>query len=478
MAETRTEEDFLGKVEVPADAYYGVQTTRAIENFPMTGYHLDDDLITGYAIEKKAAARANYEVGLLDEKKAKCIMQAAQELIDGKLHDQIVVDPIQGGGGVSINLNITEVIANRALEIMGKKKGDYKTISPNSDVNKSQSTNDSMPTSVHVGVLRHLDRLIPILQSVHDDFVAKSKEFDSVIKMGRTHLQDAVPIRLGQEFGAYAEVLGRDIERIEGTRDIFYTTNMGGSAIGTGLNADPEYAKRVVKYIAEYSGYPMRPVKNKIDGTQNGDAYMVLSSALKTCMVDMTKVMSDLRLMASGPRCGLHEINIPPRQPGSSIMPGKVNPSMPELINQCCYQVVGNDITISMGCENAQFELNVMEPVIFYNMFQSLTLMEHAFTVFDKYCLKDITANADQCKQFVDNSVGIVTALNPHIGYEASALIAKEAYQTGRPVRDVIVEHGVLTKEEVDTILHPMEMTTPGIAGKEFLEKKTHKKIK
>lgn len=477
MAETRTEQDFLGKKEVPIDAYYGVQTMRAIENFPITGYRLDDDMIKAYAIVKKAAARANCEVGLLDETKAKYIMQAAQEVIDGKLHDQFMVDPIQGGAGTSINLNTTEVIANRALELMGAKKGDYKTISPNSDVNKSMSTNDSFPTAIHLSCLMHLKRVLPVLQQVHDDFLAKSKEFDQVIKMGRTHLQDAVPVRLGQEFAAYAHVLERDIDRLTKVQNDLYPVNMGGTAIGTGLNSEPEYIKKVVQYIAEYSGFPMEHDEDMIDGTQNLDAYLVLSGAMKTCMLDMTKVMSDLRLMTSGPRCGLHEINLPARQPGSSIMPGKVNPVMCEVVNQSCYQICGNDLTVSLGCENGQFELNVMEPVIAFNLLQSLSIMEHVFTVFDKYCLQGITANEDQCKYWLDRSVGVITALNPHVGYETAALTAKEAYETGRPVREVIVDRGVLTKDEVDTILHPMEMTTPGVAGKELLEKKTNKKI-
>lgn len=469
----RIEKDFLGEKHVPADAYYGVQTLRAIENFPITGYKIDHDLINAMALVKKSAALANMETGQLDERIANAIVSAANEILEGKLHDQFLTDPIQGGAMTSINMNTNEVIANRALEILGEEKGNYKVISPNSHVNMSQSTNDSCPTAIHLSTLKGLERLLDVLDSVHDEFVKKSGQFSDLIKMGRTQLQDAVPIRLGQEFEAYAEVLKRDIKRIRNTFENLCEVNLGGTAIGTGLNADPKYIKLAVENLAKYSGFPIKSAGNLIDGTQNTDVYLEVSGALKICMLDMSKVANDLRLMSSGPRCGLSEINLPPRQPGSSIMPGKVNPVMPEVLNQVAFQVVGNDLTIGMACEAGQFELNVMEPVIAYNLLQSIKIMTNVFKVFNKYCLQGITANKERMENYVNNSVGIITAINPHVGYETAASIAKEAITSGRPVREIVLERGVLTKDELDIILHPQEMTHPGISGKELLNMKS-----
>lgn len=468
----RVEKDFLGEKQVPTDAYYGVQTLRAIENFPITGYKIDHDLINALAIVKKSAALANMGTGQLDEKIANAIVTAANEVLEGKLHDQFLTDPIQGGAMTSINMNTNEVIANRALEILGEEKGNYKVISPNSHVNMSQSTNDSCPTAIHLSSLVGLERLLDVLETVHDEFIKKAGEFDGLIKMGRTQLQDAVPVRLGQEFEAYAEVLKRDIKRIRDTRENLCEVNMGGTAIGTGLNADPEYIKLAVENLAKFSGFPIKSASNLIDGTQNTDAYLEVSAALKTCMLNMSKVANDLRLMSSGPRCGLSEINLPSRQPGSSIMPGKVNPVMPEVLNQVAFQVVGNDLTIGMASEAGQFELNVMEPVIAYNLLQSIKIMTNVFKVFNKYCLQGITANKERMENYVNHSVGVITAINPHVGYETAASIAKEAIQSGRPVREIVLERGVLTKEELDIILHPREMTHPGISGKDLLDRK------
>lgn len=468
----RVEKDFLGEKQVPTDAYYGVQTLRAIENFPITGYKIDHDLINALAIVKKSAALANMGTGQLDEKIANAIVTAANEVLEGKLHDQFLTDPIQGGAMTSINMNTNEVIANRALEILGEEKGNYQVISPNSHVNMSQSTNDSCPTAIHLSSLVGLERLLDVLETVHDEFIKKAGEFDGLIKMGRTQLQDAVPVRLGQEFEAYAEVLKRDIKRIRDTRENLCEVNMGGTAIGTGLNADPEYIKLAVENLAKFSGFPIKSASNLIDGTQNTDAYLEVSAALKTCMLNMSKVANDLRLMSSGPRCGLSEINLPSRQPGSSIMPGKVNPVMPEVLNQVAFQVVGNDLTIGMACEAGQFELNVMEPVIAYNLLQSIKIMTNVFKVFNKYCLQGITANKERMENYVNHSVGVITAINPHVGYETAASIAKEAIQSGRPVREIVLERGVLTKEELDIILHPREMTHPGISGKDLLDRK------
>lgn len=472
----RIEKDFLGEKQVPAEAYYGVQTMRAVENFPITGYRLDPALIKAMGMVKKAAAHANAQIGQLDKKIAEAIMASAAEVIAGKLNDQFIVDPIQGGAGTSINMNTNEVIANRALEMIGEQKGNYKVISPNSHVNMAQSTNDSFPTAIHLSTLMTLQTLIDKMETLYSEFRRKENEFDGIIKMGRTHLQDAVPILLSQEFAAYARVLERDIKRIKATRENLYEVNMGATAVGTGLNADPRYIKQVVKDLAEITGLPIRSTSNLVDGTQNTDVYLEVSAALKVCMLNMSKVANDFRLMASGPRCGLGEINLPPRQPGSSIMPGKVNPVMAEVLNQSAFQVVGNDLTISMASEAGQFELNVMEPVIVFNLLQSIRIMTNVFTVFQKYCLSGITANQERMEAYVNQSVGVITAINPHVGYETAASIAKEAIRSNRPVREIVLERGILTAEQLDKILQPHEMTKPGIAGKELLEEKEREK--
>jgi aspartate ammonia-lyase len=468
----RIEKDFLGEKEVPANAYYGVQTLRAVENFPITGYRLDPSLIKAMAIVKKSAAMANKATKQLAAEVANAIIAAADEIIDGNWHDQFIVDPIQGGAGTSINMNTNEVIANRALELVGKPKGSYTIISPNTHVNMAQSTNDAFPTAIHIAVLDSLKGLLDTMEELQQAFFAKANEFDDVIKMGRTHLQDAVPIRLGQEFMAYARVLGRDIGRIQTSRQHLYVVNMGATAVGTGLNADPVYIEKVVGYLAENSSLPLEKADHLVDATQNTDCYLEVSAALKVCMMNMSKVANDLRMMASGPRAGLGEINLPPRQPGSSIMPGKVNPVMVEVLNQVAFQVIGNDHTICLAAEAGQFELNVMEPVLVFNLLQSIKVMTNVFGVFRKYCLEGIEANRDRLEEYVNNSVGIITAINPHVGYETAAAIAKEAIETGKSVRELCVERGALTEEELDIILHPYEMTDPGISGKELLKKR------
>ncbi|EMA6343855.1 aspartate ammonia-lyase [Bacillus cytotoxicus] len=468
----RIEKDFLGEKEVPNEAYYGVQTLRAVENFPITGYRIHESLITAMAIVKKAAALANVETGYLPENIGKEIAAAAQEIMDGKLHDQFIVDPIQGGAGTSINMNTNEVIANRALERMGYEKGDYAKISPNTHVNMAQSTNDAFPTGIHIATLMMLEELLITMEELHRAFIKKAKEFDHVIKMGRTHLQDAVPIRLGQEFNAYSRVLERDIKRIKQSRQHLYEVNMGATAVGTGLNANPMYIEQVVKHLRELSGFPLIGAEHLVDATQNTDAYTEVSAALKVCMMNMSKIANDLRIMASGPRVGLAEIQLPARQPGSSIMPGKVNPVMAEVINQVAFQVIGNDHTICLASEAGQLELNVMEPVLVFNLIQSISIMNNAFRVFREYCIEGITANEELLKQYVERSVGIITAVNPHIGYEAASRIAREAIATGKSVRELCLEHGVLTEEELDIILDPYEMTHPEIAGASLLKNK------
>jgi aspartate ammonia-lyase len=467
--QVRVEKDFLGTKEVPMSAYYGVQTLRAVENFPISGYRIHEELIWAIAVVKKAAAFANMEVKQLNSNIGEAIVRAADELINGQYHDQFIVDPIQGGAGTSINMNANEVIANRAIEIIGGQKGDYSVVSPNTHVNMAQSTNDAFPTAIHIGTLSLLEKLLVTMEELHGTFSKKAEEFESVIKMGRTHLQDAVPIRLGQEFEAYSRVLKRDIERIKNTRQHLYEVNMGATAVGTGLNADPRYIKRVVEFLAEMTGFPLVNAEHLVDATQNTDAYTEVSAALKVCMINMSKIANDLRLMASGPRTGLGEINLPARQPGSSIMPGKVNPVMAEVVNQVAFQVIGNDHTICLASEAGQLELNVMEPVLVFNLLQSISMMNQVFKVFNKYCVEGITANVERCKEYVDRSVGIITALNPHLGYETAARIAREAILTGQSVRDLCIMQGVLTEAELDMILDPHEMTHPGIAGASLL---------
>lgn len=472
ITEFRIEKDFLGEKEVPKNAYYGVQTMRAVTNFPITGYNIDPSLIEAIAIVKKSAAQANIANGQLDETKGKAIIRAAEEIIDGQLHDQFLVDPIQGGAGTSVNMNANEVIANRALEILGEEKGSYSIISPNTHVNMSQSTNDAFPTAIHIATLSKLEKLLNVTKSLHQTYKQKADEFQPYLKMGRTHLQDAVPVRLGQEFEAYARVLARDIKRIEQSLEHLYEVNMGATAVGSGLNADPQYIEKVVMFLSENSGMPLTSAEHLVDATQNTDAYVQVSAALRGCMINQSKIANDLRLMASGPRTGLAEITLPARQPGSSIMPGKVNPVMAEVMNQVAFQVIGNDQTICLASEAGQFELNVMEPVLVFNLLQSIEIMTNVFNAFNDYCLEGIVANKENMEAYVEKSIGIVTAINPHIGYEASTAIAKEALETGKSVREICLEKGILTQEELDIILHPFEMTEPGIAGKELIKAK------
>ncbi|MCY9691596.1 aspartate ammonia-lyase [Paenibacillus alginolyticus] len=470
-AQQRMEKDFLGSKEVPSDAYFGIQTLRAVENFPITGYRIHEELIRAMATVKHAAAAANMEIRQLNPQIGHAVVQAAQEIMDGKWHDQFIVDPIQGGAGTSINMNTNEVIANRAIEILGGIKGDYFKVSPNSHVNMAQSTNDAFPTAIHIATLSLIEKLLVTMDEMLTAFRKKAVQFDGVIKMGRTHLQDGVPIRLGQEFEAYSRVLERDIKRIKQTRDHLYEVNMGATAVGTGLNADPRYIKRVVELLAELSGLPLTNADHLVDATQNTDAYTEVSAALKVCMINMSKIANDLRLLASGPRAGLGELNLPARQPGSSIMPGKVNPVMAEVVNQVAFQVIGNDHTICLASEAGQLELNVMEPVLVFNLLQSLSMMNQVFKVFRVHCLEEIEANVERCKEYVEKSVGVITALNPHLGYEVVARIAREAILTGRPVRELCLLYNVLTEEELEIILDPYEMTNPGIAGAELLNK-------
>ena len=466
----RIEHDFLGEIEIQDEAYYGVQTARALDNFVITGHKLNDDFIKSFGIVKAAAAKANMKTGRMPAKIGNAIVQAAEEIIAGKLHDQFIVDCIQGGAGTSMNMNANEVIANRALEILGEKKGNYALISPNNHVNMAQSTNDVMPTAMRLCTITKAKKLVKALEELAATFEAKGDSFKHVLKMGRTHLQDAVPITLGQEFYAYAEATKRGIKRIRENVKNMHVVNMGATAVGTGLNAEPEYIKFVVEELSTYSGEKIESADNLVDATQNTDQVAEFSGALKVTALAFCKIASDMRLMASGPRCGLGELSLPARQPGSSIMPGKVNPVIPETVNQVAYQVIGNDMAICLAVENGQFELNVMEPVMAYNLFNSLTILTNVVNTWNHKCVQGIVANEERCRQLMDNSVGIVTALLPHIGYEQSSAIAKEALKTGTSVKELVIAKGLISAEQLKVILSPDEMTRPGIAGKQFLK--------
>lgn len=473
----RKEHDFLGTMNVPDDVYYGVQTMRAVKNFHITGERLDPDFIKAMATVKKAAALANMETGRLNAIVGKALTRAADEIIEGRWLDQFPVDPIQGGAGTSINMNMNEVLCNRALEILGKPKGRYDIISPNNHANMAQSTNDVFPTSIKVCLAAKGKALASTLRTLEFWLDEKADEFRDVLKMGRTHLQDAVPITLGQEMAAYASAVRRARRRIEKSLDDVHVVNMGGTAVGTGLNAEPEYSKLAAAKLSELTGEMFVTARNMIDATNNTDVFADVSGSMKSAALVLIKMANDIRLMASGPRCGLHELNVPPRQPGSSIMPGKVNPVIAEVLDQTCYQVIGNDMAITLGVENGQFELNVMEPVMAFNLFHSMDYLTNAVQTFVDYLLKDLQANTEGCRHWVDRSVGVITALLPHIGYEEAAMLAKEAYSTGRPVRDIILAHGTLTKEQLDVILSPQEMTKPGIAGETFLHRQDSRKL-
>lgn len=460
----RKERDFLGEMEVPDDVYYGVQTLRAKENFHITGQIIDSDFVQSFAKVKKAAAMANMSTGRLDKKVGNALVQAADEIIAGKLLDQFPVDPIQGGAGTSVNMNTNEVLVNRALEIIGEKRGSYNIISPNNDSNMAQSTNDSFPTSIKVCLSYKSKKLIKALTYLSTELDKKAEEYKDILKMGRTHIQDAVPITLGQEMASYASAVRRGIKRIEAAIDSIHVINMGATAVGTGLNAEPAYIKAVAKTLSEVTGETYKTADNLIDATNNTDGFADVSASLKVTALVLIKMANDFRLMASGPRCGLNELKLPARQPGSSIMPGKVNPVIAEVLDQTCYQVIGNDLTVSLAVENGQFELNVMEPVISFNLFNSMNYLTNAVNTFVDKLLIDLQPNRKQCQAWLDNSVGVVTALLPHIGYENSAMLAKEAYTTGKPIREIVIKKGLLPKEKLEHILSPEQMTHPGIA--------------
>ena len=456
----RVESDLLGELKVPADALYGVQTQRGINNYhisrkTMSMYH---DFIIAIAYVKLAAVETNHTLGVINDEIAGAISQACREIIDGKWHDNFPIDMMQGGAGTSVNMNANEVIANRALEIMGYEKGDYQHCYPNDHCNCGQSTNDVYPTTIRLAIIRMNKSLVAALTGLISAFRYKGDEFADCIKMGRTQLQDAVPMTSGQEFNAYANNLEEEILNLERNVKLLHEINMGGTAIGTGLNAVPGFAKLCAANLAKLTGEAFVSAADLVEATPDTGAYVSYSSALKRLAVKLSKICNDLRLMASGPRCGLNEINLPPKAPGSSIMPGKVNPVIPEVVNQVCFKVIGNDTTVSFAAEAGQLQLNVMEPVITESLFESLIWLKNAIETLTEECVLGITVNKERCLEMVTNSIGIVTALNPYIGYKTSTKVAKEALETNRSVYDIVLEKGLMTQEKLDEALDPSKM--------------------
>jgi aspartate ammonia-lyase len=465
--DVRTERDSLGSVQVPAKAYYGPETARAVENFPISGIKPLPEFIKATVLVKKAAADANVSLGLLDKRVGQAIISAADEILNGSLQDQFVVDVFQAGAGTSHNMNANEVLANRAIELLGGRKGDYKLVSPHDQVNMGQSTNDTYPTFIRVASVLMAKPLIEVVASLKQTLDEKAKEFDHIVKSGRTHLQDAGAIRLGQEFAAWAAIIGVDLLTVEHSADRLLELNLGGTAVGTGLNADPRYVKLAVENLSKYTGLKFRVARNYAALMQSMADFVEFSAALRTLSVDLTKVANDLRLLSSGPVTGIGEIVLPAVQPGSSIMPGKVNPSIAEMLNMVCFEVIGNDVTIMMAAQASQLELDVMMPVIAHDLTQSLMILTNAVHVFSDRLVKGIRANEERCTDLLEKSAGIALALNPFIGYEKAAEVAKEALAKGVPLREVVLKMGLLSAQQLDEILDPYAMTTPGVHGKE-----------
>ena len=455
------EHDSIGALNVPAEAYYGVQSMRAATNFQITHRPLHPVLIDSIVMVKKAAAITNEKSGKLDQQIAQAIIKACDEILDGNLRDQFIVDAIQGGAGTSANMNANEVIANRAIEILGGTKGDYSIVHPNDHVNMSQSTNDVIPTAGKITVLKLLPQTIKELEKLEKAMEEKEAEFDDILKMGRTQLQDAVPMRLGQSFGAFAHVLKRDIKRLKNVMDEMKVLNIGATAIGTAINVAPYYLANISYELSKVAGISLKQADDLIDATQNLDGFVSVSGVLKTCAVDISKISNDLRLMSSGQRTGLSEINLPARQNGSSIMPGKINPVIPEVVSQVAYLIIGHDYTITMAAEAGQLELNAFEPVLFHHLFESIDTLKEAAATLTKHCITGITANKGQCEEYIEKSVGISTALCPYIGYAKSAEIAKKSLKTGISVKELVLEEGLLKEEELKEILKPEKMTQP-----------------
>ena len=459
----RIEHDLLGDRHIPNEAYYGVHTLRAVENFPITGTPISiyPNLINALACVKQAAALSNHELGLLDEVRMRAIVSACEEIREGKLHEHFVVDVIQGGAGTSTNMNANEVIANRALELLGHQRGEYQHLHPNEHVNLSQSTNDVYPTALKVAAYIGIHGLVDAMGVLRRAFEAKAEEFKDVLKMGRTQLQDAVPMTLGQEFSTYAVMLAEDEARVKEAASLICEINLGATAIGTGINAHPDYAALVCRHLSKVTGIPLSTAPNLIEATQDVGSFVQLSGVLKRVAVKLSKTCNDLRLLSSGPRAGLGEINLPSMQAGSSIMPGKVNPVIPEVVNQIAFEVIGNDVTVSFAAEAGQLQLNAFEPIIAHSLFKSVTHLRNGCLTLEKQCVRGITANHDRLRSIVENSIGIVTALNPYIGYSNATEVAQEALTSGRSVYDLVLSKGLLTKAQLDDILQPAMLTAP-----------------
>lgn len=455
---TRKESDSVGTLDIPADAYYGVQTLRGYENFQITGAKVNNEFIYNVTLIKRAAAKVNGEYGFVPKATADAIVTACDEILSGKHDGEFITDCIQGGAGTTVNMNVNEVIANRATELLGGAKGEY-LCHPNDHVNHAQSTNDVIPTAGKLTVLKLTDGLLEKLSALIEATSAKAQEFDGVIKMGRTQLEDAVPIRLGQEFKAYASALRRDYNRIKDTLREMYVVNLGGTAIGTCVNAEAKYVENIVPELSKQSGRPLVAADDLIDATQNVDCFVAISGALKACAVSLSKISNDLRLMSSGPKTGFGEINLPAKQNGSSIMPGKVNPVIPEVVSQVAFLIIGNDVTITMAAEGGQLELNPFEPVIFCKLFESITCLANAIHTLTVNCVEGITANVKRCEELVGKSVGTVTALCPYLGYKKSAELAKEALARDMRIRDLILEYGLMDEKTLDAVLDPYSMT-------------------
>jgi len=463
----RKEKDPLGEKEVPIDAYYGIQTVRAIENFPISGIPPKKEFIIATAMIKKAAAIANMATGSLNKNIGKAIVRAADEIIQGRLHKEFVVDVYQAGAGTSHNMNANEVIANRAIETLRGRKGDYTLVHPNDQVNMSQSTNDIVPSSMRIASLFLTSQLITELKALEKALSGKAKEFDGIIKSARTHLQDAVPIRLGQEFHAYGKSISKAIKRIERAAEGLQELGVGATAAGTGINTHPAYRKNVIKALRDITKIKdLRPAEDMLEAINSMADFANLSAALRGLAIELIRIANDMRLLSSGPRTGFAELLLPAVQPGSSIMPGKVNPVMAEMLNMVSFQVIGNDLTIAMAAQAGQLELNVMMPVINYNLLQSLEIFRNAVRVFTERCIKGIKADRARCKELAEKSVGLATVLNPFIGYEKAAAVAKEAVATGKTIREIVLAKGILSKKEIDKILDPMAMTRPRVIRK------------
>jgi aspartate ammonia-lyase len=458
--ETRTEKDLLGEAEIPKQALYGIQTWRATQNFRLTGVPLNHfpKFVRALAMVKLAAAKANAELGHLSQEKFKVIARACEDIINDKYHEAFIVDMIQGGAGTSTNMNVNEVIANIALQYLGEPLGHYGALHPNNDVNLSQSTNDAYPTAVRLGILLSREGLVDALKALRIAFTRKSTEFADVIKMGRTQLQDAVPMTLGQEFASWATNLEEDILLMSSLSEKMLEVNLGGTAIGTGINADPRYGKKAIAELAKLSGFNFVQAEDLVEASSDMGVFVLFSSLLKRLAIKLSKMSNDLRLLSMGPRAGLSEINLPAQQPGSSIMPGKINPVIPEAMSQVAYQVIGSDVTIGMAAEAGQLQLNAMEPLIAYNILESIRLMTRAMRMLEVRCVNGITANATHCRSMVENSIGIITALNPFIGYENSSRIAKQALAENRSIIELVESEGLLKKEQLNVILDPKNM--------------------